>query len=73
MAANTKQVWTAALALLAIAGSAAWIYWHEFKAPQHDVELHRRLGEVMAEQTVRVAGNKGKIVVMTIPASGQPE
>ena len=73
MAANTKQVWTAALALLAIAGSAAWIYWHEFKAPQHDVELHRRLGEVMAEQTVRVAGNKGKIVVMTIPVSGQPE
>ena len=73
MAANTKQVWTAALALLAIAGSAAWIYWHEFKAPQHDVELHRRLGEVMAEQTVRVAGNKGKIVVMTIPTSGEPE
>lgn len=73
MAANTKQVWTAVLALLATAGSALWIYWHEFKSPQHDVELHRRIGEVMAEQTAQVAGNKGKIVLMTIPTSGEPE
>ena len=73
MASNPKQLWTAALALLAIAGSAAWIYWHEFKAPRHDVELHRRVGEVMAEQTVKIAGKPGKIVLMTIPTSGQPE
>ena len=73
MAANSKQIWTAVVALLVIVGSAVWIYWHEFKAPQHDVELHRRIGEVMAEQTVRVAGNKGKVVLMTIPTSGQPE
>lgn len=61
------------LAGLAIVGSGAWIYWHEFKAPQHDVELHRRIGEVMAEQTAMVAGTKGKIVLITIPTSGEPE
>ena len=61
------------LCVLAIAGSAAWVYWHEFKAPQHDLELHQRIGEVMAEQTAMVAGTKGKIVLITIPTSGEPE
>ena len=60
-------------ALLTIASAAVWIYWHEFKAPQHDVELHRRVGEVMAEQTAMVVGKKGKIVVITIPTAGEPE
>lgn len=73
MATTPKQIWTATLALIAIAGSALWIYWREFKTPEHDVALHRRIGEVMAEQTVRVAGNKGKIVLITIPTGGQPE
>lgn len=73
MSPKVKTVWTITLAGLAIAGSAAWIYWHEFKAPQHDVELHQRIGEVMAEQTAMVAGTKGKIVLITIPTSGEPE
>jgi len=73
MAASTKQIWTAFLSLAAIVGSAVWIYWHEFNAPGHDVALHRRIGEIMAEQTVRVAGNMGKIVLITIPTAGRPE
>jgi len=73
MAATPKRIWTAILALITIIGSAVWIYWSEFKAPEHDVALHRCIGEVMAEQTVRVAGDKGKIVLMTIPTSGRPE
>jgi len=73
MTANPKTVLALAFALLAIGGSAAWIHWHEFKAPQHDVELHRRIGEVMAEQTAMVAGKQGKIVLITIPTSGEPE
>jgi len=73
MTTNSKTPLALAFALLAIGGSAAWIYWHEFKAPQHDVELHRRIGEVMAEQTARVAGKQGKIVLITIPTSGEPE
>ncbi len=73
MSPRVKAVLTTTIAGLAIAGSGAWIYWHEFKAPQHDVELHRRVGEVMAEQTAMVVGKKGKIVVITIPTVGEPE
>jgi len=73
MATTSRQIWTAILALMAIAASAIWIYWREFKTPEHDVAMHQRIGEVMAEQTVRVAGNKGKIVLITIPTSGRPE
>lgn len=50
-----------------------WIYYTEFKAPQFNVVLHRRVGEVMAEETARVVNNKGKIVVLTIPLSKEPE
>jgi len=73
MSSTTRTSLTILLCVLAIAGSAVWIYWHEFKAPQHDVELHRRIGEVMAEQTAMVIGNKGKIVLITIPTGGEPE
>ena len=73
MTSSSKTILTILGCVLAIAGSAAWIYWREFKAPQHDVELHRRVGEIMAEQTAKVAGPQGKIVVMTIPTGGLPE
>jgi len=73
MSSIARPPLTILLCVLAIAGSAAWIYWREFKAPQHDTELHRRIGEVMAEQTAMVAGTKGKIVLITIPTSGEPE
>lgn len=73
MSPKAKTIWTITLAGLAIAGSGAWIYWHEFKAPQHDVELHQHIGEIMAEQTAMVVGTKGKIVLITIPTSGEPE
>jgi hypothetical protein len=73
MPANTKNILLSAGALIAIGVAALWIYWHEFKAPQHDVALHQRVGEIMAEQTARVAGKSGKIVLMTIPTTGEPE
>lgn len=73
MTANSKTTLTILFCVLAIAGSAAWIYWREFKSPQHDVELHQRVGEIMAEQTARVAGPQGKIVVIAIPTGGLPE
>jgi len=73
MTSNSKTTLTLVLCVLAIGGSAAWIYWREFTSPQHDVELHRRVGEIMAEQTARVAGPKGKIVMITIPTGGLPE
>jgi hypothetical protein len=73
MTSNSKTTLTILFCGLAIAGSAAWIYWREFKSPQHDVELHQRVGEIMAEQTARIAGPKGKVVLITIPTAGLPE
>ncbi len=73
MSPKTKNLLSVTIATLAIVGSAVRIYWHEFKAPQHDVELHRRIGEVMAEQTAQIVGAQGKIVLITIPTSGEPE
>lgn len=73
MSSTARTTSTILLCVLAIAGSVAWIYWHEFTTPQHDVELHGRIGEVMAEQTAMVAGPKGKIVLITIPTRGEPE
>jgi len=59
--------------LLAIAISGLWIYYREFKAPKHNVLLHRRIGEIMAEQTAKAVGPKGHLVLITIPTSGEPE
>jgi len=73
MAANKKPLSTIAGLLLVIVGAAGWTYWHEFNAPQHDLGLHRRVGEVMADQTAMVVGTTGKIVLITIPTRGEPE
>ncbi len=73
MSPSVKKTLIGLFAVLIIIGSAAWIYWREFKTPKHDVELHTRVGEVMAEQTAMIAGKTGKIVLITIPTSGEPE
>ncbi|NOS69502.1 MAG: hypothetical protein HOP33_06175 [Verrucomicrobia bacterium] len=73
MSPSVKKTLISLVAVLVIIGAAAWIYWREFKTPKHDVELHTRVGEVMAEQTAMIAGKTGKIVLITIPTSGEPE
>lgn len=73
MSPSVKKTVISLVAVLVIIGSAAWIYWYQFKAPTYDVELHTRVGEVMAEQTAMIAGKTGKVVLITIPTSGEPE
>jgi hypothetical protein len=73
MATNKKNALVAIGCVLAILASAAWIYYHEFKAPKYNVSLHQRIGEVMAEQTAKVLGPKGYLVLLTIPTGGEPE
>ena len=73
MTLTKKNALIAIASLLVIAGSASWIYYREFKAPKHDVGLHRRVGEVMAEQTVKLVGTKGRLVLITIPTGPEPE
>src|ERR1043166_8593230 len=59
--------------LAAITGSLLWIYYGQVKAPKYNVALHQRLGEVMAEQTAKVVGPKGRVVIISIPTVGEPE
>ena len=73
MTPNSKRALTALASLAVIAVSGAWIYFKQFKAPKHNVALHQAVGDVMAAETARVIGNTGKIVLVTIPASGDPE
>ncbi len=73
MSPRTKNALLAIASLLVIACAAAWIYYNQFKAPKHDVGLHQRIGEIMAEQTARLVGSKGRLVLITIPSGPEPE
>ena len=73
MSANLKNGLIITICALAVAGSALWIYWREFKTPQHDVAMHQRVGEILAEETANVVGTKGKVVLIAIPTGGLPE
>lgn len=53
--------------VMTILASVAWIYYTQYRAPKFNVSLYRRVGEVMAEQAVQLAGKKqGKLVVITL-------
>ncbi len=73
MTQHIKNTLLAVASLVVIAASGAWIYFHEFRAPKHDVRLHQRVGEIMAEQTAKLVGPKGRLVLITIPTGPEPE
>ena len=73
MSPKTKNALLAVGSVLTIVGAALWIYFRDIKAPAHNVSLHQRIGEIMAEQTARVVGAKGRLVIITIPARTEPE
>ena len=63
----------AAGSVVVILACAFWIYYREFRAPKHNVKLHQRVGEIMAEQTATVVGRKGQVVLLFIPTRNEPE
>jgi len=73
MSSRTKNALLATGSLLVIVASALWIYYHEFKAAKHSVALHERVGEVMAEQTAKLVGKKGRVVTISIDTKEWPE
>jgi hypothetical protein len=73
MLPKAKNALLIAGSVLAIAGSGLWIYFRDIRAPTHDVRLHQRIGEIMAEQTAKVVGTKGRLVIITIPTTTEPE
>jgi hypothetical protein len=69
----TRQVLLVCGALLAIAGSAFWIYRTEFAGPEINLKLHQSVGQVMAEETARLAGHGGKVLIITASVPEAPE
>jgi hypothetical protein len=70
---RSNKILLAVLSLGCIAGSALWIHHWKYKRPKFNVTLHRGVGEVMARETARIVGNKGKVVVIAIDATDRPE
>lgn len=73
MASKRTNIILAVGSIAAIVTSCCWIYYREFKAPRHNVPLHEKVGEIMAEQTARLVGPKGYLVVITISTQNEPE
>jgi hypothetical protein len=59
--------------LLVIAGSAVWIYLTQLAAPKFNAALHRAVGQVMAEETSRLLGHRGRLVLIALETAKAPE
>ncbi|MDE3067371.1 MAG: hypothetical protein KGJ60_07440 [Verrucomicrobiota bacterium] len=69
-----KQTLTAAAAVLVTLISVAWIWWTEFAAPAaNDAPLNEAVGRVLAEQTARIVGRTGSIVLVLMETRHAPE
>ena len=73
MTPQIKNRIIAVTAILAILASCVWIYYTQFKTTQYNVGLHRRIGQVLAEQAVKTCGSKGHIVAIAIDTKEWPE
>jgi len=60
-------------AVLGIVTSAVWIYRFQTASPVMNPELHQAVGHVMAEETARLVGHLGKIVIVTMDTRRAPE
>ncbi len=69
---GSKKAAIVGASLVAIALSA-FVMYRQLKAPAFNVALHQRVGQVMAEQTAKALGQKGRVVLITIPTGGEPE
>ena len=70
---TTKQKLIALGAILAIVASALWIYRTEFATPPMNVPLHQAIGQVMAEETSRIVGHAGSVLIVAMETSKAPE
>jgi hypothetical protein len=75
MSTSTKHLIIAAVAIGIIAASAVWIYRTNFAPPAYQpaVQVQTAVGEVLAEETIKLIGNSGQIVVITLEEGQSPE
>ncbi len=60
----TKEKLVPVLAILAIAGAVAWIYRSQSSTPKFDLHPYHALGAGTAEETAKLLGNQGSVVVI---------
>jgi len=70
---DAKQKLLALSAILAILGSALWIYRKEFASPDINIPLHQAVGQAMARETSRLVGRLVKVVLATTETGQAPE
>jgi len=68
-----KQKLTACVAIIVILVSAFWIYRTQFAGHTENDRLHQAVGQVIAEETSRLVGHTGKIVVVMTDNRTAPE
>jgi len=68
-----KQKLIVAACLVAILASAAWIYQFEFRTPEANAPLHQAVGLALADETARIIGHHGNIVIVTMDSRNSPE
>jgi hypothetical protein len=72
-ATGVLQKLLGAACLLVIVAAGVWIYHYEFSSPDLNVPLHQAVGQVLADETARLTGHQGKIVIVTIDSRNSPE
>jgi hypothetical protein len=70
---STKQIVATVVSLGVILASSGWIYFTQFASPKINLPLHKAIGEVMAEETSRLLGHKGSVIVLAIDPVAAPE
>jgi coenzyme F420-reducing hydrogenase delta subunit len=68
-----KQRLIAAGVVGVILASCAWIYFTQIKSARHNVGLHQKIGEVLAERAAELVGKKGRLVTISISTKEWPE
>src|SRR5262249_1029676 len=60
-------------AFVAILASAIWIYHFEFRASDENAPLHQSVGHALADETCRILGHRGDIVIIAMDTRHSPE
>jgi len=68
-----KQQLLAWASLGSILASGLWIYHYEFRTTDANAPLHESVGLALADETVRILGHHGNIVIVTMDSRSSPE
>jgi len=63
-----KSALVGLIVVLAVAGAVAWIYHHQ-AGPSFDLTPYNALGTGAAEETAKLLGNAGQVVLITPEAN----